>query len=274
MLGHERGRELRPEPSADSGSLSFPRQVAGPERFAELVRAIRTNAIPKLFAVYADAPRVDPDRIAPEEIDRFVELIRQEDIVPPRAFLREVRGRGVSWTSVLLELVAPAARRLGCDWEEDALGFAAVSTASMRLEQLVLEGEHAEPSRRNAATVDRTALLVPAPGDQHTLGILVVGDLLREQGWHVSALLRSDPAEVVDNVRSGHFNMIGFALSREALAGDLADLIRDVRRSSKNRGIVVMVGGRAFDRDPGLCARVCADIHPRDADELRRHSAM
>ena len=274
MAGLEPGRDKPSEPSADSRSLRFPRPFGGPERFAELVRAIRANAIPRLFAAYGDAPRIEPGRIALEDIDRFVELIGQNDIARPRAFLRDVQRRGVSWSSVLLELITPAARRLGCGWEDDTLGFADVSTASMRIEQLVLEGERAGPAYRSAAVADRTALLVTAPDDQHTLGIMVVADLLRTEGWHVSALLRSDPAEIVDSVRSAHFNMIGFGLSREALAGDLAELIAQVRRSSKNRGIVVMVGGRAFDRDPGLCARIGADLHPRDADELRRHSVM
>lgn len=272
MSGHEPGRDMRSEPSAVSGSFRFPRPVEGSERFAELVRAIRVNAIPKLFAVYADAPRIEPDRVAPDEIDRFVELIRQEDVERPRTFLRDVQRRGVSWRSVLLDLVTPAARRLGCGWEDDTLGFADVSTASMRLEQLVLEGDRDGESP--AGMADRTALLVTAPGDQHTLGILVVAEMLREQGWHASVLLRSDRAEIIDGVRSAHFNMIGFGLSREALAGDLADLIRDVRRSSRNRGIVVMVGGRAFDRDPVLRSRVGADLHPRDAEEMRRQCAM
>jgi methanogenic corrinoid protein MtbC1 len=270
MVGLEPGGAKRSEPSPESGMIAGA-SASDPGRFVELVRAIRANVIPKLFAVYADSPRIDPDRIAPEEIDRFLELIRRNDMALTRSFLRGMRERGVSWSTVLQKLVTPTARRLGCGWEDDSLGFADVSTASMRLEQLVLEGQAAGSSLR---TADRTALFVSVPGDQHTLGILVAGDLLRREGWNVTALLRSDPAEILDKVRTGHFNTIGFGLSREALAGDLADLIRDVRRSSKNRGIVVMVGGRAFDGDPSLRARVGADLHARDAEDLRRRSMM
>ncbi len=274
MVGLGSGRERIPAeldgeargPSAYGGS--------GSERFRDLVRTIRSSVLPELLASHGGAPRIDPDRIGPDDVRTLFALVQDPDLDLPRSFLKGMRDRGVSSKAILLDLVAPAARLLGVCWETDALGFADVSLASMRLEQLVLEESRIVPPRLVGSRPARAALLAPAPGDQHTLGILVVDDLLRREGWTVSTQLRSDGAEILDAVRTGHFSMIGFGLTREAASEELARVIRSVRRASLNRGIVVMVGGHAFERDPGLSAKVGADLCSLHAQDLLRHVAL
>ncbi len=274
MIGLESGRERKPaELDGETRGPPIP-YGSGPDRFRDIIRTIRSSVLPELFAHYGDAPRIDPDRIGVDDVRTLFSLVQDPDLELSRLFLKGMRERGVSSKALLLDLVAPAARLLGTCWETDALGFADVSLASMRLEQLVLEEGRIVPPRLAASRPARAALLAPAPGDQHTLGILVVDDLLRREGWTGSTLFRSDGAEIIDTVRSGHFSMIGFGLSREAVSEDLARLIRSVRRASLNRGIVVMVGGRAFERDPALSGRVDADLCALDAQDLLRHVSL
>ena len=47
----------------------------------------------------------------------------------------------------------------------------------------------------------------------------------------------------------------------------LTDLIAELRRSSCNAGIGVLVGGRVFDEAPNLATEVGADVYARDPDE-------
>jgi hypothetical protein len=60
-------------------------------------------------------------------------------------------------------------------------------------------------------------------------------------------------------VRWQSFGIVGLSLANEDRTGDLAALIHDIRRSSRNRRLGVMVGGQCFTDRPDLSALVGAD---------------
>ncbi len=246
----------------------------GSQRFSDIVQAIRTNVLPGLLAIHGAGPRIDPDRIPDEDIVAFTDLVRTSDIDAARIFVRGLRDRGVSSRAILLDLITQSARALGVCWENDSLSFAEVSVAAMRLEQLVIEETSTVPRRTDPSKATPAALLATVPGEQHTLGLLIIDDLFRREGWTTATLLKADASEIVDRVRSGHFSMVGLTLSREALAEDLARLIADVRRASLNKGVLVMVGGRAFEVNPGLSSMVGADLCAVDGADVARHISL
>jgi len=60
-------------------------------------------------------------------IDEFVQQLLTDELEVACAYIDSVRVRGVSLSRVYLELLAPAARKLGEMWEEDRVSFADVT---------------------------------------------------------------------------------------------------------------------------------------------------
>jgi methanogenic corrinoid protein MtbC1 len=119
----------------------------------------------------------------------------------------------------------------------------------------------------NRAVRGRRALLVPAPGEQHTFGLRIVEEFLLRDGWTVRAKLNASLDETAAIVESEDFDFVGFTLSGEVLVSALREAISVTRRTSKNRSIRVIVGGVAFAEQPALVESVGADALALKAEE-------
>ncbi len=79
--------------------------------------------------------------------------------------------------------------------------------------------------------------------------------------------------DLVDVVTAERFDLIGFSMANECWLDPLPPLISRLRLASKNRDVRVIVGGRAFSRNPERVAQVGADDTAEDAREAVRTAA-
>jgi methylmalonyl-CoA mutase cobalamin-binding subunit len=102
--------------------------------------------------------------------------------------LQEAR---VSDEQIIDGYIPECARRLGRAWEEDRMSFAAVTLGVGRLQHLLhLLAQDATADAADPFAEGAVLLIVP-PGEQHTLGAMVVASQLRRQG--ISVCLRYAP---------------------------------------------------------------------------------
>jgi methanogenic corrinoid protein MtbC1 len=168
---------------------------------------------------------------------------------------------GGSVADALMTIVAPAARRLGTDWEDDTRDFMDVTIGLGTLHRVLmsltdLADEDALPNRR--------ILLAGTPGEDHTLGLAIIDHAFRVARWDVQHEPYGDRGTLVGAVASDWFAVVGISLGTDGFADETARTIKDVRQASLNRFLRVLVGGTAFDRSPGLVHRVGADAVARD----------
>jgi methanogenic corrinoid protein MtbC1 len=250
-----------------SGTASRPAGTAEPwERLAGLARLIESEIVPRLMLAYrAPEPKgaaiEDLSRVTPaaHDVADFTRLLVEQDSTTLTAYLDSLRARGMARETILLQLLAPAARRLGTLWEEDMSDFTEVTIGLGRLQQLLWHlaapsedgGVHADPRRR--------ALLAVAPGEQHTLGLFMVRDFFRRAGWAVPGGTPGTVDEIAAAVRNEWFAVVGLSLACERHVGALRDTVRAIRRASRNGGIGVMVGGPLLLARPDLALEVGAD---------------
>jgi methanogenic corrinoid protein MtbC1 len=237
---------------------------------SQLVRTIEGEIIPRLMLAHRVAPGVAPASgavaraIVADDIPVLARLLLAQDVSAVSAFVDGVRGRGVDLETLYLELLAPAARYLGQLWEADLCDFAEVTFGLWRLQQVVRnlspvfqhEAPHREPARR--------ALLLPAPGEQHSFGLFMVAEFFRRAGWDVWAGPAVSTEEIVALVRREAFAVIGLSVSCETRLEGLATCIHALRRASRNRGVGIMVGGRVIAERPERVALVGADATALD----------
>lgn len=179
--------------------------------------------------------------------------------------LQAVQQRGVTPVHLCLDLLSPAARRLGEWWSDDRCDFTQVTIGLGRLQALlhrVTAGLQTVP-----ASVARplSAVFAPAPGEQHTLGLSMVRDFFRAAGWQVHGEPIDQPSALLALLRRTRFDLVGFTLGAERHVDALATLIGDARAASLNSDLRVMVGGPLLLAQPDLFERLGADATATDA---------
>jgi methanogenic corrinoid protein MtbC1 len=243
---------------------------------ASLTRTIETEVLPRLVLVHSAAAvapivAVGP-ALAPGDVMELADLVLGRDATPACAFVELARERGVSAAALYLELLAPAARRLGELWDEDRCDFTQVTIGTMRLQQILraISPDFLAARPRDIRT--SRILLVPAPGEQHTFGLVMVAEFFHRAGWSVAGGPCSIGADPVAMVRDIAFDVIGISVGSARRIDAVARLIRAVRRASRNRAIGVMLGGPVVARHPELVAKVGADATAADAQQAVVHA--
>lgn len=161
--------------------------------------------------------------------------------------------------------MGPAARRLGQLWESDECDFMEVTLAIGRLQRLLRV--FAPTPVGVDLDAGRRLLLAPAPGEQHTFGLSVVGDVFRQGGWDVQVQLETDGQDLLLDVGQGWFDAAGFTVAAEERLDALTALIKRVREASINPRLCIMVGGSLFLQRPDLMARVSVDVVVEDVGQ-------
>jgi methanogenic corrinoid protein MtbC1 len=197
-------------------------------------------------------------------VDELVNLVLIQDAPAACTFIESLRQRQVTLDSVYLHLLTPAARQLGDMWTEDRVDFTQVTVGLMRLQQVLraISPTFLETAPHNARAA--RVLLVPAPGEQHTFGLVMVAEFFHRAGWAVSGGPDSAGVDPVALVRNLPFAMIGISLGSATRLDSVARQIRAVRRASCNRSIGVMVGGPLLVAHPEIVAMVGADATASD----------
>ncbi len=238
------------------------RETASPDALA---RVIETDIIPRLLMTHREPgalPSVaaQPDAQIPAGFaDQFAAATLTEEVGPLLARVEGLMARGVSVETIYLQLLAPAARRLGAWWDEDACDFVDVTMGLWRCQEIVRALSALIPGVAPVEGIERRALFSPAPGEQHGLGAIIVEEFFRREGWQTWSVPALDEAELVGLVAGRAFDVVGLTVSVERHVAPLEHSIAALRRASRNPQVIVLVGGRVFTEKPELAARIGAD---------------
>lgn len=238
------------------------RETASPDALA---RVIEIDIIPRLLLAHRDqvgpiALSVQPAAsIPPGYADQFAAATLTEEVAPLLARAEALMAGGVTVETVYLELLAPAARRLGAWWDEDACDFVDVTMGLWRIQEIVHALSALIPGIAPVEGAARRALFAPAPGEQHGLGAIIVEEFFRRAGWQTWSAPALDEDELVALAAGRVFEIVGLTVSVHNHLPTLPRTIAAVRRASRNPDVVILVGGRVFVERPGLAEEVGAD---------------
>ncbi|MCL5778613.1 cobalamin B12-binding domain-containing protein [Limibaculum sp. FT325] len=227
-----------------------------------LAATIERDIVPRLVE---SARRCEgADQVA-AEVERLAGLLVQGDLGSARSLLRDANARGMAPQEMMSDLLAPAARRLGVMWEDDACDFSAVCLGVADLQRLMREFRGGIVSSIAPAMAGRRILLAATPGEHHVFGVEMAAEAFITAGWEVVCRPSASHAELVRIAMRDWFDVAGFSLAAERHAGALGDAIRALRRVSLNPGLVVIAGGPAACLSPEAFSGAGADWIALDA---------
>lgn len=227
-----------------------------------LARTIDRDVVPRL--VLAERGRRAPVTAGAVEVAALTDIALERGVAETLSYVERQRAGGLGLEAIYLELLAPAVQRLGTMWEDDLADFGQVTIAADRLRQVIRTYSVARDNVLSRPHPTKRALLVPAPGDQHSFGLAMVAEFFGRAGWHLWAGVPNSTAELVEIVRHDWFAIVGFSVSTAARLDGLSEAIRRVRRLSRNPNVGIMVGGPVFLEQPEMVAMVGADATAAD----------
>ena len=233
----------------------------GERRRAILTRTVELDVIPRLLMAHrpAVAPTVAGLLVTAAHVADLVGLVLSRGEPEAIAFVAAMHGQGAAAESLYLDLLAPAARRLGEMWEDDTCDFTDVTVGLWRLQNAMRELSPCFLRSASAGTQGARVLLVPLPGEDHTFGLSMVYEFFRRAGWNAWCGSVESSADLRGMVRREWVEVIGFSLACDEKLDAVRTEIRSVRRASMNPGLGVLVGGPGFTANPSLAAEVGAD---------------
>ena len=167
--------------------------------------------------------------------------------------------------AVRANLFVPAARRLGSAWSADEASFVDVTIGMARLQEL-MDAVPGAPRNGGGPRV----LLAPTPGDTHVFGLMLLAEELREGGFSVEVMARSNAAAVGRAVAARRADVLGIGVSVARHAGRAAMLVRAARRTAQTsdvRAPLVVAGGAAAEGcTPILLAAGVDAVVPQGTD--------
>lgn len=235
-------------------------RVSSPE---DLNGLIEGEIIPRLLMVHSAGARTARSfgvyTISPAEVERFALMPLTAGTAEMMLEVEALLARGVSVETILLDLLAPSARKLGKCWDEDLCDFVDVTLGLTRLHEVLREVALRSPSVLGQFTGPCSALFSPMPGDQHNFGTLMIEEIFNRAGWMTDALLAPTQKDILGRVAREQVDLLGLTLSNDSTSRAVGELICAVRGVSANPDIKVLIGGRMVNANPLFATEAGAD---------------
>ena len=238
------------EASNDASSKAF---FQIPSECKTSIRSIiESDIIPRLLSSQSielsTFRELDSERALPlkHEIEEFVLLCIDDDPDAAQIFVDRMMHEGLSKENVFLELITPAARLMGAQWESDLIDFYKVTHGLARLHTVTHNiGFSYQNGPMSKGDIKRI-MIASAPGSEHLLGPTIVSEFFRKDGWQVVMEISPTVKELVQAVSNEWFDAVGLSISIQAQLNDLSVLIAQIKKLSRNPNVVILLGGPIF----------------------------
>ena len=217
-----------------------------------LLAVIEQQIIPRLLNVHQLFPAKVRDLLEeapdtePQEFVAFTQHCLRGDVAQVNQFVETLMANGVAHDRIFLELITPAARHMGVLWEQDLCDFAQVTCGLAMMHQIIYRLGYESPAGPGDQGESERVMLACAPGSQHFLGLTIVADFFRQSGSEVILEISSSESELLRAVANEWFDVVGISVALEAQLKTLPELIQNLRASSGNPQVRIVMGGPIF----------------------------
>jgi methanogenic corrinoid protein MtbC1 len=245
------------------------RTAMGRSTAAVLKNVMLSTVIPRLAAKRGILG--EPSRALPvsNRTAELAELLVGSDQSAVIELLKEMQDIDDPTLPLYAKLFEPAARKLGDLWSEDLCSEFDVTLALARLQGARRHLTTKTMPQANSHLPKPLVLIAPEPGELHQLGAALDSDVMWNAGWSPHCDYPTDLQALQDLLSVTWFDAVDLSLStafrRDHRLPGLAKTIADVRRTSLNPALLVVVGGRIFVEDDTAITQVGADVATRTA---------
>jgi methanogenic corrinoid protein MtbC1 len=226
----------------------------------------RGSDLTRHFQAALDALTLEPALPSEPVLNLTVQVFLQAILTGQRhaavQIAREARRDGLTLRDLYIDVFQPALYEVGRRWESNRLTVAQEHIATA-ITQYVMAQVYEAPDVGTSPAKGRV-VLTGVEGELHSVGAVMVGDLLETSGFHVRFLGTNLPTgSILSVIRDATPSHVGISATMLFNIGAVRQLIHAVRAEFADR-VAVVVGGAAFRMNPDLWRQVSADAYAAD----------
>ena len=153
---------------------------------------------------------------------------------------------GFKYDTIVDYCIPLAATKLGESWVNDTLSFSETTVGSANLQKvlkLITEDRQISLNSSN----EKRFLICVHKSEQHTLGALVMGDILRRQGHSLKIKLDARFSEICGLQNSNDYDAIFFSCASYLSVRETADCVKKIRQTFRH-GLPIFLGGSNIEK--------------------------
>ena len=163
-----------------------------------------------------------------------------------KTVLQELIELGFKHDTIVDYCISLAATKLGESWVNDTLSFSETTVASANLQillKLIAEDRQISFNYSNG----KRFLICVHESEQHTLGALVMGDMLRRQGHSLKIKLDAKFSEICDLQNANDYDAIFFSCASFLSAKETVGCVKKIRQTLRD-DIPIFLGGSNIEQ--------------------------
>ena len=163
-----------------------------------------------------------------------------------KTVLQELMELGFKHDTIVDYCIPLTATKLGESWVNDTLSFSETTVASANLQillKLIAEDRQISFNSSNG----KRFLICVHESEQHTLGALVMGDMLRRQGHSLKIKLDAKFSEICDLQNANDYDAIFFSCASFFSAKETASCVKKIRQTFKY-DLPIFLGGSNIEQ--------------------------
>ena len=172
------------------------------------------------------------------------------------------QGRGIE--DLYLCAITQAARLLGHWWLSDRIRFSDVTVGSSRLHRLLYDLSPLFLADKTAPR-DATVLLLAEPGSQHTMGMFMLSEFFKRDGWHTLVEQAQSALDATRLATHHWIDLVAISVSSDRQFEALRAWVQNVRMQSPNRYLQIVAGGPMAQLMPDALLELGVDWVGSDA---------
>jgi methanogenic corrinoid protein MtbC1 len=200
-------------------------------------------------------------QVSSEMVEELTNLTIAGDAAVCQVYVDQLSASGLEHRSLFSNLFANVARLLGRRWEDDTCTFFEVTIGLAALHQLVrINAAPASVMEKGADVFTPRILLLPAPGEQHVFGLLILADSLTASGYDVDVELDvTESDDVTRIVKERPCECVSLSCSNDRCLDGLSESVSKLRAARDFGQRPIVIGGPAIQRAPHLVTAFGAD---------------
>ena len=163
-----------------------------------------------------------------------------------KTVLQELIELGFKHDTIVDYCIPLTATKLGESWVNDTLSFSETTVASANLQillKLIAEDRQISFNSSNG----KRFLICVHESEQHTLGALVMGDMLRRQGHSLKIKLDAKFSEICDLQNANDYDAIFFSCASFLSAKETVGCVKKIRQTIRD-DIPIFLGGSNIEQ--------------------------
>jgi len=263
------------EPAPTAQGLEGWTDAALPDECAEvfdpkfiLARAVRSEVVDRLRTEQAEKFVDGEQSVIFDATHRadFLDAMLSEDRKAFDMVVDRMALKDKPFTETLRQLITPVLDDLGQMWRDDRASFLEVTLATCRVQSFVCEKLVATAKRDRGDELHGNIAFARPAGESHTLGLTVVTECFRIDGWSVKGGVDLEIGDALWALLAREsIDVMGFTVGSIMQIAPVAAAIKQARRISRNRDLVVCVGGYCAISDIEAVKGLGADFIATDA---------